>query len=215
MINNKQSELYLQYGCGWCAPIGWRNFDASPTLRFERIPLIGKLYKKNKDRFPQNVEFGNIAKGLPIASEKCTGIYCSHVLEHLSLDEFRLALFETFRILKPGGKFRLVLPDLEYEVKKYSEDNSINSSINFMMSTSLGKLTKPRGLKGMAFEYLGNSQHLTMWDYKSIEHELCNTGFVDIRRAYFGDSADKKFSEVENISRWENALGVECVKHNK
>ena len=56
---------YLQYGCGWWAPKGWRNFDASPTLRFERLPLIGWLYTRNSQRFPENVEYGDIVKGLP------------------------------------------------------------------------------------------------------------------------------------------------------
>ena len=57
---------YVQYGCGWSAPKEWRNFDASLTLRFERLPLIGHLYTKNESRFPGNVEYGDIVKGLPI-----------------------------------------------------------------------------------------------------------------------------------------------------
>ena len=89
---------YVQYGCGWSAPINWRNFDASPTLRFERIPIIGKLYTKNDSRFPQNVEFGDIVSGLPIANNSCKGVYCSHILEHLSLEDFKLALKNTHKI---------------------------------------------------------------------------------------------------------------------
>ena len=46
--------LYVQYGCGLSAPAGWMNFDASPTLRFERSP-IGFLYTRNRERFPRNV----------------------------------------------------------------------------------------------------------------------------------------------------------------
>ncbi len=94
---------YLQYGCGWSAPKGWRNFDASPTLRFERLPLIGRLYTRNSQRFPENVEYGDIVKGLPVAEESFHGVYCSHVLEHLSLADFRTALINTWRILKGGG----------------------------------------------------------------------------------------------------------------
>jgi hypothetical protein len=33
----------------------WINVDSSPTLYFERIPVIGKLYTKNEKRFPENV----------------------------------------------------------------------------------------------------------------------------------------------------------------
>lgn len=79
---------YVQYGCGWSAPRGWRNFDASPTLRFERLPLIGRLYTRNASRFPENIEYGEIVKGLPVSSGSCNGVYCSHILEHLSLDDY-------------------------------------------------------------------------------------------------------------------------------
>ena len=118
----------IHFGCAWSAPDSWANYDASPTLRFERIPLIGKLYTKNDNRFPDNVEYGNIVKGLPISNNSCDYVYCSHVLEHLSLNDCRRALKNTHRIMKNGGVFRLVLPDLEFHVKEYI-DNPYASQI--------------------------------------------------------------------------------------
>lgn len=203
---------YVQYGCGWSAPNSWRNFDASPTLRFERIPIIGSLYTKNNSRFPTNVEFGDIVDGLPILDNSCIGIYCSHILEHLSLEDFRTALKNTYSILKSGGCFRLVLPDLEYSIKQYIENPLDDASLIFMTETYLGKETRKRGLKGFVSEWFGNSQHLWMWDYKSISRELQNVGFTDIRRAKFGDFSDLMFKDVEEESRWLNCLGVECKK---
>jgi SAM-dependent methyltransferase len=203
---------YLQYGCAWCAPSGWRNFDASPTLRFERIPLIGQLYTKNRDRFPENVEYGDIAKGLPLSPESCNGVYCSHVLEHLSLHDFRVALANTYKILKFGGLFRFVLPDLEFLAKEYINNPSENAALEFMRSSCLGYEKRPKALKEFIVSWLGNSHHLWMWDFKSIKKELSEAGFVDVRRAYFGDSFDSKFQEAENKDRWENCLGVECKK---
>ena len=61
-------------------------------------------------------------------------------------------------------------------------------------------------------EWFGNSQHLWMWDYKSISSELETTGFINIRRAKFGDSIDPMFKDVEDEGRWVNCLGVECRK---
>jgi SAM-dependent methyltransferase len=129
---------YVQYGCGWCAPEQWLNFDASPTLRFERLPLIGKIYTRNARRYPENVRYGDVARGLPLAGSSCLGVYCSHVLEHLSLEAFDRAIAETFRILAPGGIFRLVVPDLEEAAREYLEairhgDGTANSS--FMRMT--------------------------------------------------------------------------------
>jgi len=206
---------YVQYGCGLSAPSEWRNFDASPTLRFERLPLIGRLYTKNESRFPDNVEYGDIVKGLPVSAESCRGVYCSHVLEHLSLDDFRVALRNTKAILRPGGIFRLVLPDLEFSVKHYLDNPSEEAALEFMKETYLGHERRARGLKGGIASWLGNSMHRWMWDYKSIKPELEDAGFGGVRRAFFGDSSDLVFGKVEDKDRWENCLGVECRKPDR
>ena len=202
---------YVQYGCGWTAPEGWRNFDSSPTLRFERLPIIGKMYTKNPARFPENVEYGDIVKGLPVPASSTEAIYCSHVLEHLSLEDFRKALKNTHRLLRSGGVFRFVLPDLEYSIKKYVASTSDDAAPNFLKETLLGQETRPRGLKGLMFLWLGNASHLWMWDYKAIVHELEETGFRNIRRASYGDSTNSVFKQVEVKGRWDNCLGVECT----
>lgn len=203
---------YVQYGCGWSAPSGFRNFDSSPTLRFERLPIIGRLYTKNETRFPENVEYGDIVKGLPIDICSVKGIYCSHVLEHLSLDGFRTALRNSFILLRPRGVFRFVLPDFEYSIRRYLDNQSSDAAITFLIETGLGQTHRVSNLSGYVKSFFGNSQHLWMWDYKAVEQELNATGFVGIRRAYFGDSLDEKFKEVEDIERWDNCLGFECLK---
>jgi len=204
--------LYVQYGCGFRAPEGWRNFDASPTLRFERMPLLGRLYSKNSTRFPANVEYGDIVKGLPIANNSCNGVYCSHVLEHLALDDFRTALRATYRMLNIGGIFRLVLPDLEYSIRQYIGDASANAAPRFLKETALGQETRPRKFKDFLISYLGSSQHRWMWDFKSIDFELQRAGFDQIRKAGFNDSADVMFQAVEEKERWDHCLGLECKR---
>lgn len=204
--------VYIQFGCGWSAPEGWRNFDASPTLRFERLPILGRLYTKNESRFPNNVEYGDIVKGLPIPTGSCKAIYCSHVLEHLSLEDFRRAVRNTISVLEPAGVFRFVLPDLEWEINQYIRDPAADAAIKFMRSTGLGYEKRARGIKQFLIGWMGNSQHLWMWDYKSIKKELEDAGFVEVRRALFGDSSDPVFKDVEDEGRWVNCLGIECKK---
>ncbi|HUT59598.1 MAG TPA: methyltransferase domain-containing protein [Phycisphaerae bacterium] len=201
---------YVQYGCGGSSRGGWRNFDASPTLRFERLPLIGKLYSKNDSRFPEDVEYGDIVRGLPIAPDSCQGVYCSHVLEHLCLDDFRVALRNTYCMLRAGGIFRLVMPDLEYYIHCYVKTPTPDAALVFMKRTLLGQEKRERSLKGFMISWLGNSQHRWMWDFKSVEYELQGAGFIGIRRAEFGDSSDPMFQKVEEKDRWDNCLGVEC-----
>ncbi|MCB0428967.1 MAG: hypothetical protein KDD54_02555 [Flavobacteriales bacterium] len=72
---------YVQYGCGLSAPEKWLNFDASPTLRIQKIPVLGQILRKKLNVvFPDNVIYGDIVKGLPIEVDSCEGVYCSHVV---------------------------------------------------------------------------------------------------------------------------------------
>lgn len=205
-----ETHACVQYGCGWSAPEGWLNFDASPTLRFERLPVLGRLYTRNQNRFPAAVRCGDIVRGLPVPDASCELVYCSHVLEHLALEDFRVALRNTFRILRPGGVFRLVLPDLRHLARAYLQDESSEAVHRFMREACLGLERRPRTLRQAAVAWLGNSAHLWMWDYASIAPELEAAGFVGVRAATLGDGGDPRFAAVENPERWADALGAQC-----
>jgi ubiquinone/menaquinone biosynthesis C-methylase UbiE len=200
----------IQYGCGLCSPDDWINFDCSPTLKIERLPLLGHLIPGKL--FPSSVRYGDIVKRLPVEDETADAIYCSHVLEHLALHDLRIALKNTFRILKQGGTFRLVLPDLEFYIQQYLNDPLHARAENFMRSTLLGLESRPRGVLSKIKQLYGNSKHLWMWDYEAMRIELEKTGFSHVRRAVFGDSSNSDFTEVEEESRWRNCLGLECVR---
>ena len=98
--------MNVHYGCGFSSCEGWENFDASPTLIIERIPFFGLFVKKNNGRFPNNVKYGNIVKGLPLKDNSIDLVYCSHILEHLSLNDLKIALKNTYKMLK-GGVFQI------------------------------------------------------------------------------------------------------------
>lgn len=99
----KYDVLRVQFGAGYQAPEGWLNFDASPSVWIERLPLIGRFLKINATRFPAGIRYGDIVRGLPVADDSASAVYASHVLEHLAYDDFWAALRNTYRILKPGG----------------------------------------------------------------------------------------------------------------
>lgn len=204
-------KLSIQYGCGLSEPEGWVNYDSSLTLRLQRLPIVGKIFE-SRVKFPLGVQYGDVLKGLPHEAESVDFVYCSHVLEHLALEEMRRALIETHRILKPGGVFRLVLPDLEQLIKKYIEDGSDMAAPIFMERTHLGIKRRPIGLKDQIIDMFGNSKHLWMWDDKSLQRELHTAGFKNIRRAQFGDGPDACFGKVEVKGRWDECLGLQAEK---
>jgi len=200
--------IYVQYGCGLSCPDGWQNFDASPTLRLQRLPLIGPLFKRGATVFPDQVRYGDILAGLPIADGTADGVYASHVLEHLAYDEFWAALRNTFRLLKPGGLFRLVVPDLDVRARAYVDklgrgDAEANSW--FMRASTLGAESRKRGAVGTLRAALGHNAHLWMWDEPSLTAALRKAGFTDVRRCCFNDSADGAFRLVEEESRFRDA----------
>ncbi|MBE9033800.1 class I SAM-dependent methyltransferase [aff. Roholtiella sp. LEGE 12411] len=217
-INNKTSipftqKASVQFGCGLCAPSQWLNFDSSIALRLQKLPIVGKFVPGGPfGKFPPNVRYGDIVQGLPIPDSSVDLLYCSHVLEHLSLEQLRQSLKNCYRYLKPGGIFRLVLPDLEYMAQQYVKSTSPEAALEFMRVTWLGKEHRQRSLFTFFKEWVTVTQHLWMWDYKSLSLELKNVGFQEIRRAYIGDSDILAFSELEDPERWENELGIQCQK---
>jgi len=206
--------VYVQFGCGFSCPDGWLNFDASPTLRTQRLPLIGRLLARGSVVFPRNVRFGDIVKGLPVADDSASGVYASHVLEHLSRADFSTALAHTFRMLRPGGIFRLVVPDLEARARLYlarTDDTQANDW--FMEASHLGEARRETGVIGLLRAALGNSRHLWMWDERAMRAALERQGFVRVRRCTFNDCVDVAFRAVERADRFLDAgLGIdECA----
>jgi len=205
--------LKLQVGAGLDGPAEWLNVDASPTLRLQRLPIVGGFLEGiTRPRFSPSVVYGDVVRGLPLAPGSVQIVYSSHVLEHMAFEDFKTALGEIHRVLRPGGIFRSVLPDLDLEVQSYLQSSAPDRASEFMRSTLLGLERRERGLMGAMRLWLGNSRHVWMWDYGSLAHHLAEAGLSDIRPAVFGDSEEPAFVQVESRERWQDCLGFECRK---
>ncbi len=200
----------MQYGCGLSAPPGWKNFDASPSLALQRVPLVGRAVRRVRPTFPPGVELGDVVRGLPLEAASCRGVFASHVLEHLALEDARTALQHTHDLLAPGGLFRLIVPDLRCYARRYVDSNDPDAAHRFMEQTCTGWRTRPRSIAGRVIEMLGNTRHLWMWDVASMGQELTRIGFVDVRSCAFGDCEDSRFAEVEDPERFLDSLAMEC-----
>jgi SAM-dependent methyltransferase len=200
---------YVQFGCGISALEGWRNFDAGPAFWLQKhLPFTKSiLIRKGFPDYPvERIEYGDIITGSAVPVNSVKAVYCSHVLEHLTLSEFRRAVRSVFTCLEPGGRFRIVVPDLDFYVSRYVSDPSPERAFRFLNESGLGH---PRG-RGLLAKVFGRSVHLWMWNYEAMAKELEDAGFVEIRRAFFNDSEEPRFKELEEPGRWEDCLGVEC-----
>jgi hypothetical protein len=62
---------------------------------------------------PPHVLGHDLSSGIPFEGPRFSFIYSSHFLEHFSKSDGNKILREMYRVLKPGGTVRVVVPDLE------------------------------------------------------------------------------------------------------
>lgn len=62
-------------------------------------------------------------KPLPIASESAEVVYTSHSVEHINNEAAQNMFDESYRILKPGGYFRVTTPNIDLEYRAYKEND--------------------------------------------------------------------------------------------
>src|SRR6266487_6353049 len=61
----------------------------------------------------------NLLLGIPFNANTFDAVYHSHILEHFTKADAPLFMEECYRVLKPGGWIRVVVPDLELLCKEY------------------------------------------------------------------------------------------------
>ena len=93
--------MYINLGCGsvFVDDNKWTNLDYNSSTKA--------------------VKESDLLKHLPFSEETAQLIYASHFFEHIPYAKVNGFLREIFRILKPGGVVRLVLPDLEEMASSY------------------------------------------------------------------------------------------------
>jgi predicted SAM-dependent methyltransferase len=103
VANNREQELLdrrlLNIGCGRHYDRRWVNLDL-----------------ESKD---PSVQIHNVTEGVPFSDSEFDVVYHSHVLEHLKPELGEELIVECFRVLKPGGILRIVVPDLERIAQLY------------------------------------------------------------------------------------------------
>ncbi len=92
----------LNLGCGYNYHPDWTNVDFIQT--------------------GENVIQFDLTKGIPFEDNLFDVVYHSHLLEHFPKRFAPVFIKECYRVLKPGGVIRVVVPDLEQIAKLYLEN---------------------------------------------------------------------------------------------
>lgn len=90
---------YLNLGCGGKIHPDWVNVDMAPRVA--------------------GVQACDLRRGIPFPDNTFEVVYHSQVLEHIPPEEASFFMGECLRVLRPGGRIRVVVPDLESLVEAY------------------------------------------------------------------------------------------------
>ncbi|MGB0564058.1 MAG: class I SAM-dependent methyltransferase [Spirulinaceae cyanobacterium] len=219
MPSPRSTPLCLHVGCGLVVGESWLNTDASSSLRLVKLPFIGRWLQKrlNLPAWSTQVRYGNIVQGLAIAPNSCELIYASHVLEHLSRQDFDRAMQRIFNYLQPGGMFRAVVPDLEMLAQQYCQAlqdpvTAPQAADNFMHLSCTGHPGSRATFRQRLQDAFANHRHQWMWDQASLQQAFEVVGFTEVRVCTYGDWQDARFGEVEHRESFGGAIAVQGRK---
>lgn len=103
---NKATFAAVNIGCG---P---RFLPSGPWLNFD-------FHSRSS-----SVRSCNLLGGIPLADNSVDLVYSSHVLEHFSRNQAKFLVEDMYRLLRPGGFVRIVVPDLEDICRNYLQSLS-------------------------------------------------------------------------------------------
>ena len=213
LIDSQKGNLKVQLGAaGDSALLGWLNIDIVGTRAIRTKPG------------PRPVELSmSIASNpLPMDQSTCSYVYAAHTLEHIRYpDDTNSVLNEIYRVLKPGGVLRLIVPNARTWLEQYvSSDRNISpaedpapfwkaarqnwASWQWVSDDPITGTRLPvtlRYLGGMETSLDMTNPHKTGFDFETLKGALMRSGFQsdDIIQSTFMGSKFKDL-QIDHIS---------------
>lgn len=148
-LSSRDGALHLHLGCGPKYLPGFLNIDGN---LFNKLDL-----------------WLDVRNGLPFRSSSVDSIYSTHMFEHFYSDELDLLLRECFRVLKPRGGLRLIVPNLESAIQAYHQNRTAWFD------------SFPRNFDSLGGRFSNfifcDGQHRAAFDFSYMEEVLGQAGF--------------------------------------
>jgi predicted SAM-dependent methyltransferase len=176
-------NLRINFGCGDRIMNGWVNVDMSPTADL-RLDL----------REP-----------IPLPDSCARMIYAEHFLEHLAYpEETNLFLSECRRLLAPGGRLSVVVPDLAYAVFIYTDHKKdFRPWLEQTFKVKWEDFWFPAWCDtvGHVTSYIfhQNGEHRHLYDAESLSKVLIACGFSGARQRSFDPALDSASREYGSL----------------
>lgn len=175
----------LNIGSGNNILSGWMNIDLEGSRR-------GPIYMNATRRFP-------------LPDNTFSAVLCEHMIEHVSEPDGRKLLAEAFRVLKPGGRIRVITPDLEGFARLATEplDEAQKRYLAFVAKLHGRESVSPGDALNLIFYEYG---HRHIYSIGKLRAVLQAAGFVDIAEMRAGHVLDPLFDGAEGHPKF---MGLE------
>ena len=206
--------LKLNLGCGAQVVDGWVNVDYALGARLASTPWLGAAVRKLglfRMEWDRRIHIHDLTKPLPWAEGSVDACYSSHTLEHLAREDGHRLAREVFRVLKPGGVLRVVVPDLRAIVQRYVAGELRADRMLEELGTLYG--TDKEGWR-RRLSPLVEVPHRCMYDTPTMIQLLTSVGFDAESRAAF-ESSISEIAAIEIPSRTLAAVIVEGKKPSR
>ena len=229
---SSKESVGLNLGSAYRVLNGWVNLDRTihvPISRINWMPkLLYRLGRMSKEQYShyelghwQRVTYWDIGYPLPFADNSFDYIYSSHVLEHLDFQVFQRILTECYRVLKPGGWVRMVVPDLYLSASQYVDymrkmergDVAESETVIFLGEQVKAKEVTDKFV-GQIFEAdIARREafgHVWMYDHLTLVNRLEKVGFRSVSQMKYREG---NLPDLDVLDfRPENSLHVEASK---
>jgi len=202
----------LNLGCGDQCPDGWVNVDYSLGAKLAKLPVfsqLNKIFHIFNMEWDKKILIHDLRKKFPWDDSSVDVIYSSHALEHFSKEDGRRFLGECYRVLKPGGVLRIIVPDLNALIVDYNKGALMAD--DFVEAMGVGYEMPGDGrLKRLLGPFI-RFPHKCMYDTSRLVAIFIECGFKAESMDRF-QSIILDVNTVEDESRTERAVIVEGVK---
>jgi predicted SAM-dependent methyltransferase len=169
-----QKEILLELGAGTTVRDGWITIDT-----VESCDIVWDL-----------------RNGIPFPDETVSYLYSSHFFEHLSFKQGQRFLDECLRVLRPGGKFSICVPNARIYIEAYLRNVDLDTNTFFDCTPAYNHTTRIDYVNYMAYM---DGNHNYMFDEENLIYILKSKGMRNVRLREFNPSLDLKVRDFESI----------------
>lgn len=201
----KSREPRLHIGCGHYILEGWLNVDI--------LDIPGVYYL-------------DAGKPYPFQENSFNYIFSEHLFEHLTLQQGITMLRECYRVLKPGGRIRMAMPDLNFLIELYlhPEKEIHQRYLRWSTPSFVPEIKEFYEKEDYPPIYAFNNffhawGHQFIHSFPEFNILASKIGFKNIRQYAVGKSSTPFFQSIEKhgngIPSWANELETMVIEMEK